>query len=211
MLTDVPDIGVHYSRFRLPPDLGDTISVDVLGDAPALLGDAEPDAVAFHGTSGSWTGLDGDRALCEQLSEVTGAPSTTASLAVVEALRALEFDRVSLVFPGPQPIAELIREEYARNGIDVIAHHTPDVVYTNPEISRLRRADVHSLMVHGFVPGADAVVCIGTNLRSAYLVDELETEFGVPVIDSASTTLWQLLRMAGVDSPVAGWGSLFDD
>jgi maleate isomerase len=61
-----------------------------------------------------------------------------------------------------------------------------------------------------FVPDAEAVVCIGTNLRSGYLAAGFESEFGVPVVDSAVATLWELLRLAGAAKPVAGWGRLME-
>lgn len=209
MLGGSADVGAHYSRFRLPPELGDAIDASVLGDAPALLADAELDAVAFHGTSGTWVGLDGDRQLCAALTELTGAPATTASLAVVNALEALGVTRVAVVFPGPPSILPLIAGEYARHGIHVVATSSPEVVLSNPEIARLAREDIAALLRPAFVPAAEAVVCIGTNLRSGYLVDEFEAEFGVPVIDSAVASLWELLRLAGAARPIPGWGRLF--
>jgi maleate isomerase len=204
------DVGVHYSRFRLPPDLGDAIDAPVLGEAPSLLADVEPDAVAFHGTSGTWVGLDGDRRLCAELAEGTGAPATTASLAVVEALAALSVTRVAVVFPGPASILPLISDEYARHGLDVVATSSPEAVLANPEIARLGADDIGALLRPAFVPDAEAVVCIGTNLRSAYLAAAFERELGLPVVDSAVATLWELLRLAGAAKPVSGWGRLME-
>ena len=209
MLSGRRDVGVHYSRFRLPPELGDAIDASVLGCAPSLLADADVDAVAFHGTSGTWVGLDGDARLCAALTDATGAPATTASLAVVSGLEALALTRVAVVFPGPPTILPLIAEEYAGRGIEVVATSIPDVVLSNPEIARLSRAEIAALMRPAFVDRAEGVVCIGTNLRSGYLVEELEREFGIPVIDSAVATLWELLRLAGAARPSAGWGRLF--
>ena len=208
MLSGRPDVGVHCSRFRLPPGLGDAIDASVLGGAPSLLADAEVDAVAFHGTSGTWVGLDGDARLCAALAEATGAPATTASLAVVRGLEALGVTRVAVVFPGPPSILPLIADEYACRGIEVVATSSPDVVLSNPEIARLGREEIAALMRPAFVGVAEAVVCIGTNLRSGYLVEEFETEFGVPVVDSAVATLWDLLRLAGAPRPASGWGRL---
>jgi maleate isomerase len=210
LLADRADVGVHYSRFRLPPDLGDAIDASVLGDSPGLLADVEPDALAFHGTSGTWVGLDGDRDLCAELAERTGAPTTTASLAVVEALAALGVSRVAVVFPGPTSIPPLIAEEYARHGLDVVATSSPQAVLSNPEIARLGTEKVAALLRPAFVPDAEAVVCIGTNLRSGYLAAAFEREFGVPVVDSAVATLWELLRLAGAAKPVSGWGRLME-
>lgn len=208
ILAGQPDLGVHYSRFRLPPSLDDTVDLTVLGQAPALLNDADLQAVAFHGTSGSWTGITGDRALCAELEAVCGAPATTASLAVVEALGALSATRIGLVFPGPGTIASGIQQEYANHGIDVQAVSVPDVAMGNPEIARLDSAAIGAMMRPAFTHGLDAVVCVGTNLRSGYLVAEFEQEFGIPVVDSAVATLWQMLNLAGVSRPIPGWGAL---
>ncbi|MCG2622549.1 aspartate/glutamate racemase family protein [Arthrobacter sp. I2-34] len=208
MLADQPDVGVHYSRFRLPPSLDDAIDAEVLGEAPALLADAEVAAVAFHGTSGSWTGVAGDRALCAGLAAATGAPATTASLAVLAALQALSAARIAVVFPGPAGIARLIEEEYARHGIEVAGTFVPATVMSNPQIALLGRGDIESMMRPAFMGGADAVVCIGTNLRSGYLAAGFEAEYGLPVVDSATATLWHLLQLAGAARPIPGWGRL---
>lgn len=209
MLRDQTDIGVHYSRFRLPPDLDHSIDASVLGEAPALLREAEVAAMAFHGTSGSWKGLAGDQELCETLTTATGAPATTASLAVLAALEAMSLTRVAVVFPGPAPIVSLIQAEYARHGIDMPRASCPKRSMSNQEISRLSRHEIESLMRPAFAADVEAVVCIGTNLRAGYLAAELETEFGIPVIDSAAATLWNLLRTAGIQHSISGWGKLF--
>jgi maleate isomerase len=208
ILVGQPDLGVHYSRFRLPPSLEDTVDLSVLGEAPALLNDANLQAIAFHGTSGSWTGISRDRALCAQLKAVCGAPATTASVAVVEALGALQATRIGLVFPGPGPIASRIKREYANHGIDVQAISVPEAAMSNPEIARLDTPAVAAMMRPAFAHGLDAVVCVGTNLRSGYLVEGFEQEFGIPVVDSAIATLWHVLNLAGVSRHIPGWGAL---
>jgi len=208
IVAEQPDLGVHYTRFRLPPSLDDPVDLGVLGEALSLLKDADPQAIAFHGTSGSWTGIAGDQGLCAGLKSMCGAPATTASLAVVEALAALQATRIGLVFPGPGSIASLIQEEYAAHGIDVKGISVPEVVMTNPEIARLDQSGVVGLMRPAFTRDLDAVVCIGTNLRSGYFVAGLEQEFGIPVVDSAIATIWHLLRIAGVARPIPGWGAL---
>lgn len=202
------DLGIHYSRFRLPASLDDAVDPGVLGEAPQLLKDVELQAIAFHGTSGSWTGITGDRALCATLQGMCGAPATTASIAVLEALGILAAKRIGLVFPGPVDIAHRISAEYARHGIDVKAISVPEASMTNPEIAQLGADEIETLMRPAFVNGVDAVVCVGTNLRSGYLVADFEHEFGLPVVDSAIATVWHVLHVAGLDRPLHGWGSL---
>lgn len=208
MLAGQEDVAAHFSRFRLPASLGDRIDAEVLGGAPALLADVEPDAIAFHGTSGSWTGFDGDRLLCEQLTAVVGAPATTASLAVRAALEALGLRSVGLVFPGPHEIAEAIAEQYGADGIRIQMVSAPEVELANAEIARVGEDWIDDLMRPAFAGDVDGVVCIGTNLRSAYRVAEFEAEFGIPVIDSATATLWRLLELSGAARPILGWGCL---
>ncbi|GAA4045757.1 hypothetical protein GCM10023063_35950 [Arthrobacter methylotrophus] len=208
ILAGQPDLGVHYSRFRLPPNLDDTVDLSVLGDAPALLNDAELQAIAFHGTSGSWTGITQDRSLCDELKAVCGAPATTASVAVVEALGALSATRIGLVFPGPGSIASQIQREYANYGIDVQVVSVPEAAMSNPEIAQLDTAAIGAMMRPAFAHGLDAVVCVGTNLRSGYLVEGFEQEFAIPVVDSAIATLWHVLRLADSSRSIPGWGAL---
>lgn len=208
MLAAQDDVAAHFSRFRLPAALGDRIDADVLGEAPALLADVEPDAVAFHGTSGSWTGFEGDRVLCEQLTAVVGAPATTATLASRAAIEVLGLQRVGLVFPGPRDIAERIAGQYAADGIRMPVLSAPEVELANAEIARVGADWIDGLMRLALDGDIDGVMCVGTNLRSAYRVADFEAEAGVPIIDSATATLWQLLRLAGAARPILGWGAL---
>lgn len=203
------DIGVHYSRFPLPLSLEDTVTIEVLGEAPSLLADADLDAIAFHGTAGSWTGLAGDRQLCASLARSSGAAATTASLGVVAALDHLNFPRVSIVFPGPAPLAARIADEYARTGVEVVHWTSPSEVRSNSEIARLDAAEIREMMIPAVRNDIDAVVCIGTNMRSAYLADEFEREFSIPVVDSAVATLWHVMKLAGIERVIPGWGPLF--
>src|SRR5690349_14047256 len=99
MLAGVAGVTAHFSRFALPPSLDVTIDATILGPAASLLAQAEVDVLAFHGTAGSWTGLEGDRALCADLERATGIPATTASLATVAALHAIGAKSLALVFP----------------------------------------------------------------------------------------------------------------
>lgn len=208
LLAGRDDVGVHYTRFRLPGTLEAAVDSSVLGAAPDLLADVEPDAVAFHGTSGTWTGLTGDRELCAELKNRTGAPATTASLAVVDALAELTATRVAVVFPGPASILPMITSEYARWGLEVVATSSPPELLDNPAIARLSSEKIAELARPVYGKDADAIVVIGTNLRAAYLTAQLEEESGLPVIDSAAATLWGLLRLAGSAKPLAGWGRL---
>ncbi|HEX6873503.1 MAG TPA: hypothetical protein VF163_20590, partial [Micromonosporaceae bacterium] len=163
MLTSLPAIAVA-SRFALPADLATVIDERLLGPAADLIAEAGVVAMAFHGTSGSWLGLDGDRALAAGLARRTGVATTTASLATIAALASLEVTRVGLVFPGPAEIADTIAVEYRRAGCEVVARSVPAAPMSNPEISVLTPTEIEALICPAGMNDAQAIVCVGTNL-----------------------------------------------
>jgi maleate isomerase len=57
-------------------------------------------------------------------------------------------------------------------------------------------------------PGAITTFC--TNLRAAPLAAGVEADTRIPLLDTVSTTVWGMARMAG-RSPagISGWGELF--
>jgi maleate isomerase len=208
MLAGVPGTTAHFSRFALPPALDVTIGPETLAPAASLLAEAAVDVLAFHGTAGSWTGLDGDRALCAELARATGIPATTASLATVSALHALGARTLALVFPGEQWITDDIASEYAREGLEIVHVSRTERYGSNLEIGRASPRDVEALVRAGIVEGIDAVVVVGTNLAAAALVEPLERAHGVTIVDSTAATTWELLRSAGVEARLDGWGRL---
>jgi maleate isomerase len=196
------------SRFPLSPDLTVVIDETVLGPPAALLAEADVRALAFHGTSGSWLGLEGDCALASALHARTGVPTTTASLATVSALRALGIRRAGLVFPGPSNIARGIVSEYERWGIQLVVNKLRERGLSNPEISLLDYGSIRQMISEAVADGLGGLVCVGTNLRAGYLVEELESSLRLPIVDSAMAVVWQLLNMAGVSQRPTGWGQL---
>lgn len=209
VLRDVPEVEVFASRFRLPASLDARIDRAVLGEAVPLIAEIGPDVIAFHGTAGSWTGVDADAALAAELAAATGAAAgTTATQAMYAALAALGARSVSVVFPGSDEIVSGIAAELGARGIEVVGRSALPADLTNSQIAALESDSIESLLVGGYREGADAVLCVGTNLRAGPLVDELEERLGLPVVDSAVAVAWHVLRLAGVSAAVPGWGSL---
>jgi maleate isomerase len=210
LLAEVPDVTAHFSRFALPPQLDVTVTAELLLPAATLLAEALVDALVFHGTSGSWRGIDGDLRLCGALEAATGIPTTTATLATLAAIRSFGSDRrIGLAFPGTAEIAGQIEAEYARHGISLVAVASDDAVNTNHQIAALSDSQVLDLIEAGCVNDADAVVVIGTNLRAAHFAAEVERALDVTVIDSAAATVWHLLGLAGIGARPTSWGRLF--
>ena len=110
LLADAPGITAHFQRLRvlsITLEGGSTGQFDTapMVAAAGMLADAKVHAICWNGTSGSWLGLDADRATCAAITAATGIPATTATLALHDALRALGARRIGLVTPYLSSVA----------------------------------------------------------------------------------------------------------
>ena len=55
-----------------------------------------------------------------------------------------------------------------------------------------------------------AITTFCTNLHAATLAEAVERELAIPLLDTVSTTVWGMLRAAGVSPAIVqGWGELY--
>lgn len=210
----VPGCSAHFSRFTVTEialsdrALGQFDDSKILA-AAELLADAKVDVIAWSGTSSGWLGFDADRRLTERISERTGIPATTAVLALNELMALRDIRQLALVTPYTADVQRRIIDNYAERGIEVVAERHLDICI-NHEFALVEPEQLRTLMaeVAGARPQAITTFC--TNLRAAPLADAVEAEFGIPLLDTVSTTVWGALRAAGADPGVVkGWGQLF--
>jgi maleate isomerase len=214
MLAAVPDVSVHFGRFRVteialdPGALGQFDSEPML-DAASLLGDAKVSAIVWNGTSGSWLGFEIDRQLCAAIQARTGVPASSATLALAEIFRRTSVRRYGLVTPYLGAVQDRIIRNFAAEGYECVAEAHLDLrdnfsfaaVSGEQLTAMIRRVAAHR-------PQAICILC--TNLCGASLVEELEEELGLPIYDSVAAAVWSALRLVDVPrSQVSGWGHLF--
>jgi maleate isomerase len=211
-----PGVTIHFARMEAGPSTEahgspDGMEVrtrgylDGLAGPATALGAVEPAVVVLAHTSSSYlTGFANERALEERLAALSGAPALTAARAVLAALRHLGIQRLALGTPYPEAISEQAQVYWEAAGLRVVGFHrlASANIYDEPESQAAelaRRADV---------PAAQAVLLSGTGLPTIGVLENLERELGKPVISSNQASLWRALRMAGVATPVTGFGSL---
>lgn len=208
------EASAHFGRFRVVEISMSDASQSQFETAPILeaasrLAEARPRLIAWNGTSASWLGLEKDRALCASIEAETGVRATSTVLAFDRILRAMKAARIGLVTPYLGEIQSRIIANYAAQGIEVIAEERLEdkgnySFATYP-------ADQVGAMTRRVAAGSpDAVVIMCTNFRGAPEAARIETETGVPVLDSVAVTAAHCLREAGCDpARVTGWGSVF--
>ena len=234
-----PSVSVHFARFAvteisLSPAALAAFDVDGAGSpilaAARLLADAQVDVIGWSGTSGGWLGFEHDEALCAAITAATGGiPATTSTLALNRALGILaagtgagtdagtEAPRTfALVTPYRSDVQAAILANYAAAGYEIAAEsHLGRTV--NVEFAQIDEAtldgqvrDVVSRARQQRGEGLLAVSTFCTNLSAAQYAAKWEREHGVPVLDTVSTVVWDMLRITGHGKgTITGWGSLF--
>ena len=141
MLASLPGVTAHFSRFRVL-DVGlaaaHQFDVEPILAAADLLADAQVDSIVWSGTSGGWRGLAADRELCAAITERTGVPSSTSTLALVAALQRLGATRLGLVTPYPDDMHGAVVSTFIEAGYDVVGSNRA-VTSSNWELARSRR------------------------------------------------------------------------
>jgi maleate isomerase len=205
---------VHYARFRVVEISMSAASRGQFDLAPILeaaerLAETEPDLIVWNGTSASWLGLETDHALCAAITDRTGVPATSTSLAFDALFRGLGLTRIGVVTPYLPEIQTRIIERFATRGITVVAEaHLSDK--GNHSFASYGPDVVAGLVRDVARAGPEAIAIICTNFRGAGVAPALEDELSVPVIDSVSVTAAYAMHRTGLrPSAVTGWGSIF--
>ncbi|MEO3472085.1 hypothetical protein AAFN86_09485 [Roseomonas sp. CAU 1739] len=160
------------------------------------LGHAGVGVVCWNGTRGAGLGLDADRGLATVMAEAAGCPATTASLAAVRLLNAFGAARIGIVAPGD---AGQAREAAAGLGRDLTGVRALGLA-DNHAASRVPASRIVALAREIAAEAKpDAILVWSTNLPGLDAVAPLESELGIPVIDSATLGVWACLREIGAD------------
>lgn len=216
MLAGLPEVSVHFGRFRvtqisLAQQALGQFELDPILQAASLLADARVDVIAWNGTAAGWLGFDRDEALCEAITRETGIPACTSVLALNELMTRNNHRRFGLVTPYTADVQQRIVDNYTASGYSCAAERHLSLS-VNFEFAEVAPATLHHLCHEVAAEGAQCLTTYCTNLHAAQLAPQLERELGIPLYDTTATAVWQCLRMTGVDTArVQGWGRLFQD
>jgi maleate isomerase len=209
----VPDgVSVHFARMLMPPGTSpeQIIEMDRTDGRHAIeqLASCRPHAIAYGCTASSIVqGHEFDAHLREEIRHLTGAPATSATNSIFAACAALGLKRVTAVSPYAEEVDAAEQRFFAEGGVETIsAAHlgiTEGFHLAEPE-----PAEILDLALGAWDPASDGLIIACLNFRSHPIIDELEARTGKPVVTSTQATLWHVLRLAGVVTPIAGYGRL---
>lgn len=211
------DITVHFSRFKVTEitlsEKGvSQFDVAAIIAAAQLLADAKVHCIGWSGTSSGWLGFERDEKLCKDIREATGIPCTTSVLALNRALRTLKEDRLGLVTPYTQDVQDAIIKNYAGIGVTIdepMERHLN--MFENTRFAEIDEPTLKGMVRDVAQGGAVAVTTFCTNLKAANHADAWEKEFGIVLLDTVATVLWEMLKTLQIDTKqIKGWGRLFE-
>ena len=206
-------VSVHITRISVPQEEqtlevleAQTQSEDI-DKAATDLNVIHLDAIAYACTSGSFVhGVGSDLEIIHRMETASGVPCTTTTTAAVRALGALGSKSVSVVTPYPDEINARLRIFLESSGFKVVALKGLGL-YT--EIFNQPASAAYRLARAADSPAADAILISCTNFRSIEVLQELEQDLGKPVLSANQVTVWDLLRLTGVNPDNEKYGKLY--
>ena len=152
-------------------------------------------------------GPGSDRKIIQQVEQAAGCPATTTTTAGINALRAINAERIVFASPYANQHAKL-KEFLEAEGFTVLAERG----LKNPlsEVGRLPGELSYSLCKQAFsaAPDAQAVYLAGGLLRAIDSIERIEQDLGVPVIASQPASLWSAMRTLRIQETIPGYGRL---
>ena len=196
----------------------DTHEIDALMDTGAAwrleegwgtLREERPDAVMWACTSGSFVfGLDGARDQARRLSEMSGIPASSTSLAFVAALEALGIDRVAVGATYPDDVDERFRTFLEDAGVQVVRIGGLGIMDAS-DGARLPRPTSWRWRPRTTIRRRDAILLPDTAVHTLEHLPAIAASVGKVVLSANQVTVWQGLRLVGrvPESDPLGWGS----
>jgi maleate isomerase len=205
-------VTVHFARVWNTEDTLEELEkmIDYVPRASIELSHALVDVYGFGCTSGSLVkGLGYDQEIIAKIKKETGKPATTTATACMQVFKEYGIKKISLATPYEKWLNEREKKFFEGNGVQVLA--MDGLEFPDPEaIASVDPGRIYRMAKAIDRPDADAIFISCTDFRAAEAIQALEQDLGKPVFSSNQVTLWGLLKLAGVKSPVSGYGRLLE-
>ncbi|MCX2929411.1 maleate cis-trans isomerase [Mycobacterium sp. CVI_P3] len=202
----ITSVGEDAHRVDALLDLG---SAERLADGATELAAAQPDAVMWACTSGSF--VFGPAGALDQVSAVAaaaGVPASSTSIAFVDALGRLGIRRVAVAASYPDEVAQHFVRFLSAGGAEVVAMGSHGI-YSAAEVGTLTAERVVAMVTAADHRDADAVLVPDTAMHTLAIIGRLEDAVGKPVLTANQVTIWKGLDLLGTVPSLPGLGTLF--
>ena len=178
-----------------------------LEDATRMILHVRPKAMVMAGTGVSFAGGYGyDQMMIQKMKAINGnLPTTTTSSSVIDAFHLLGIKKVSMAMPYIEEVALAAAKFVVDSGIEVLQKKWLDI---KGHIHNLPKETVYNLAREVDDPNSDAIFLPCTGWPTIEVIEKLESDLQKPVISSNQATFWNVLRLAGINDRIEGYGQL---
>jgi maleate cis-trans isomerase len=146
--------------------------------------------------------------LLSQLQELSGAPCTTSIVAAMDACRDLSATRLAVVDPYPADLNAKMTAYLKEWGFDVATLVSLGTSFTESSIASV--ADIYRAAKRAIkeAKNAQAVFIPCANFPVIDVIEDIETDFGLPVVSNITSQLYVGFKTIGMRERVPGYGKL---
>jgi maleate cis-trans isomerase len=209
-----PQVSVHFTRMVAHGAAGshhgqeerNRSQIAHLPENVALLAMVSPKVIVLAHTATSYTlGREGEAALAARMQRESGILFITAFGSVLAALAHLKVKRIAFGTPYDADSTAKGKAALEAHGIEVVSVGRLENVKNIYEETAER---AYGLARKVDVPQAQAVFLSGVGMPTIATLERMERDLRKPVVSAAAAMMWNALRVAGVATPVAGFGRL---
>lgn len=204
-------IGIHFSRVEMETAVTIANLIAAGEKLPAAAKRMVPglklDAIGYGCTSGSIC-ITEEYAIKQLLKRGDVEKATTMVTGVIHALRALNVKKIAIATPYLDEINVAEAIYFESKGFEIVNIQGMNLI-DDFDIASVSPAFIKEYAKSVDAPEAEAVFISCGALRSVEIIEELEKEIGKPVVTSNQAFIWDLLRLAGIEDKIDGYGKLF--
>jgi len=156
-------------------------------------------------------GAGSDRVLSERISKATGVPAVSNQTAMIDALKALDVEKVLIASPFVKQTNEKLKAFLVDSGLNVVAMGGYGLV-KNADINQITRQQAYHFVKTTFQKnqhlGIQGILMPCANWPTSLLAEQWETDLEVPVVTSNLAKIWGALRALEIKDKITGFGSL---
>lgn len=168
-----------------------------------------PDSIMWACTSGSFVyGWAGAHDQAAEVSQASGVPTSSTSIAFAEACRALEIVSVAVAASYPDDLAQHFKRFLGDAGISVVSFRSNGIA-TAGEVGLLGRDEILEMALAADHPDAQAILIPDTAMHSLRFINDLEQSVGKTILTANQVTVWEGLRIADRALALDSLGTLF--
>lgn len=176
------------------------------------LASRDVDVITMGGTPPVvYGGYGFDKKIVERINTVTSVPATTSQTSAVKAIKLLGAKKIVIITPFKDQVNQMVVKFMEDSGFVVGSLQTanaPFEEFPNMPLSLSYELSLNALKA---APDAHCIYIPCSAWPVSANIEPLEKETGIPVVASTQSNVWGALRLAGITTPIQGYGRLFRD